>query len=486
MFLTHAHIDHSGLLPQLYKNGFSGTVYATPETCDLCRIMLRDSAHIQESEAEWRTRKAERSGQPAVEPLYTVDDVEGLLQHLRGVPYGRRIPVLEGVDAAFSDIGHLMGSACVELWLSENGAERKMVFSGDVGNLNQPIINDPLPVAEADYLVIESTYGDRLHDEERPDYVAELARYIQTTLGRGGNLVIPSFAVGRTQEMLYFIREIKNRRLVQGCGDFKVFVDSPLANEATGIFLQCGHDCLDPEARALVESGVNPLVFPGLETTVTSEESRAINFDPTPKVIIASGGMCEGGRIRHHLKHNLWRKESTILFVGYQAAGTLGRILVDGAPRVKLFGEDIAVNAEIAKLSSISGHADKNGLLAWMDQFQKKPHTVFVNHGEDQSCQSFARCLKEEKGYPTVIAPYSGTEYDLAADRMIRAAEGIPLRRKAPGAPALDPRGAGLLAGLQAALRRVTSLVNQFEGRPNRDVKGLTSDLDNLCNKWKK
>ena len=482
VFLTHAHIDHSGLLPLLYKNGFSGPVYTTEATANLCRIMLRDSAHIQEMDAEWRSRKAQRSGRPPVEPLYTLSDAEGLIQKLRPVPYDHQVQVLENVLVRFSDMGHLLGSSCVELWLTEDGVTKKIVFSGDVGNSHQPIINDPKPVKEADYVVIESTYGDRLHGTERPDYVHELAQDIQDAFDRGGNLVIPSFAVGRTQEMLYFIRQIKNEGLVKGHDGFKVYVDSPLANEATSVFLQCDRSCFDEETLALLDAGINPLVFPGLEISVTSEDSKAINFDPAPKVILSASGMCEAGRIRHHLKHNLWRKDSIILFVGYQAVGTLGRSLYEGAKSVKLFGEDIAVNAEIRYLAGKSGHADKNGLLEWINGFETKPHTVFVNHGEDASCTSFANCLREEQGFQNVIAPYSGTVYDLAADAMVY--EAVPVPVEPEGAKPRDTKARQLLAALMDAVRRLTNIAKRFDGRPNKDVRAFTAEIDKLCDKW--
>ena len=264
--------------------------------------------------------------------------------------YGKKIMVEEGISIRFTDVGHLLGSSSIEIWLTEDDVTKKIVFSGDVGNLNQPIIQDPRYTEEADYIIMESTYGDRCHDVP-PDYVAELARYIQETLDRGGNLVIPSFAVGRTQEMLYFIREIKERGLVGGHDGFKVYVDSPLAIEATKVFEKNYPDCYDTAAMELVKKGINPLEFPGLTVAVTPEDSQAINFDRSPKVIISASGMCEAGRIRHHLKHNLWRPESTILFVGYQAIGTLGRNIIEGAPEVRLFGETITVNARIEQLT---------------------------------------------------------------------------------------------------------------------------------------
>ena len=335
--------------------------------------MLMDSAHIQESEAQWQTRKAERAGNPAVQPVYDVNDAAAALRLLRPCRYGEILQVAEGIVLRMNDAGHLLGSASIELWLTEGKQTRKIVFSGDVGNTNQPLINDPKPVAEADFLVIESTYGDRLHEKNRGDVVAELAGYIQKALDRGGNLVIPSFAVGRTQEMLYAIREIKQRGLIKGHDYFPVYVDSPLAVEATGIFLQCDEANFDEETLAVLRQGINPIWFDGVTLSVSSDESKAVNFDARPKVILSASGMCEAGRIRHHLKHNLWRSESIILFVGYQAEGSLGRKLQNGAKSVRLFGEDIAVNAEIATLHGTSGHADRDGLLNWLGALRKSP-----------------------------------------------------------------------------------------------------------------
>ena len=481
--LTHAHIDHSGKLPLLYKNGFRGQIYATEATCSLCNIMLRDSAHIQEFESEWKNRKGKRSGSSPVEPMYTVEDAENTIQQFVPFPYNSRTQILEGVDLEFTDAGHLLGSACVSLWLKEGGVEKKIVFSGDLGNVSKPILKDPQPVEEADYVVIESTYGDRLHEKapKDEDFAAQLAGYIQRTLDRGGNVVIPSFAVGRTQELLYFIRQIKEEGLVKGHDGFKVFVDSPLANEATSIFVQTDHSYFDDTMREILDSGKNPIFFPGLEVSVTADESRQINFDTEPKVILSASGMCEAGRIRHHLKHNLWRKESLILFAGYQAEGTLGRTLFDGAETVKLFGEDIQVNAEIGYLANISGHADKNGLLDWIRHFTKKPEIVFVNHGEDAVTESFARCLKEENGFPETVAPYSGTAYDLATGECLVLAEGIPVpeRETSP-----QKKVSEIYGGLQDMEKRLRNLVASFDGRPNKEVKRLTREISELLARW--
>ncbi len=418
VLLTHAHIDHSGNLPKLYADGFRGTVYATSATVDLCDIMLRDSAHIQMFEAEWRNRKGKRAGKEEYIPAYTMNDAIGLLKHLSACPYNEVVRLSDGVRVRFVDAGHLLGSASIEIWITEGEEERKLVFSGDIGNIDQPIIKDPTYLNEADYVIMESTYGNRTH-ERVVDYVPALAEVIQKTFDRGGNVVIPSFAVGRTQEMLYFIRQIKEENLIHGHDRFSVFVDSPLAVEATSIFQDHYGDCYDEEATALISSGRNPLTFPGLKLSITSDDSKAINEDESCKVIISASGMCDAGRIKHHLKHNLWRKESTILFVGYQALGTLGRALVEGAREVKLFGEEISVQAEIRVLPGVSGHADDLGLLRWAKGFRENPPSqVFVTHGDDEVCDIFAKRLEEELGYKA-MAPYSGTVYDLIEEKFL-------------------------------------------------------------------
>lgn len=485
VFLSHAHIDHSGLLPLLHKNGFQGQIYATEATTDLCRIMLLDSAHIQEFEAQWRNRKNKRAGKAPFEPLYTTEDAMAVMEHFVPCDYMKEIKVCEGVNIRFTDVGHLLGSSSIEIWLTENGVSKKIVFSGDIGNINQPIIHDPRYTTEADYVIMESTYGDRYHTAP-PDYVAELAGQIQQTFDRGGNLVIPSFAVGRTQEMLYFIREIKERRLVHGHDGFKVYVDSPLAIEATRVFAENYLDCYDTAAMALVQKGINPLTFQGLEVAVTPDDSMAINFDKSPKVIISASGMCEAGRIRHHLKHNLWRPECTILFVGYQAIGTLGRNIIEGEKEVRLFGETITVNAHIEELAGVSGHADKKGLLNWVNHFEKKPERVFVVHGEDLVCEDFTKCLKEEYGY-NAFAPYSGACFDLAANQMI--SEGV----KIPVAPKELPRGHAASEGgkramylanqLDLANKRLQQIINLNKGGTNRDMEKLLKQINDLCDK---
>lgn len=481
VFLTHAHIDHSGMLPKLYKDGFKGSIYATEATCNLLNIMLKDSAHIQEAEAKWRAKRAERQGLISPEPVYDTDDAIGTLKLLRRCRYGEQLTVADGITLRFTDIGHLLGSACIELWLTENEITRKIVFSGDVGNTDQKIINDPKTVEETDYLVIESTYGNRTHDVVKKDVVKELAQITKQTLDNGGNLIIPSFAVGRTQELLFAFREIKQKGLITGHDGFKVYVDSPLAVDATSIFMQCDPACFDEETRALIDQGINPLWFDDIRMTETAEESKQINFNSEPKVIISASGMCEAGRIRHHLKHNLWRKNNTILFVGYQAEGSLGRALINGEKRVTLFDEEIAVKASIRSLHGASGHADKNGLFNWIKAFKVKPKLIFVNHGDDNSCEDF-RTLLTENGY-LADAPFSGTEYDLITGRITIYTEGKVLDR----AKAFkgDLRAENVYKALVYEAENLLSLARSRRGKTNKDNAKLTSQIRELFNKWK-
>lgn len=478
ILVTHAHVDHTGMIPALYKNGFKGEIYATTATCELCDIMLRDSAHIQEFEAEWRNRKNKRAGKEHFEPPYVMEDVEGVLKHFNKVDYNEELELCEGIKISYTDVGHLLGSASIKITITEDDVTKVLVFSGDIGNINQPIIKDPAYTTEADYVIMESTYGDRLHGE-RIDYVSKLADILNETFSRGGNVVIPSFAVGRTQEILYFMRKIKEERLVYGYDDFEVFVDSPLAIEATNIFNENYADCFDEEAVELIRSGINPISFEGLKTSVTSNDSIAINFDKRPKVIISASGMCEAGRIRHHLKHNLWRKECTILFVGYQAVGTLGRILVDGAERVKLFGEEIEVDAEIKVLAGVSGHADRNGLISWISAFNPKPDAVFIVHGEDKAAESFRKTLVEEYKH-NAYAPYSGSIYDLVLGEWEYIAEPVPIKKEIRPVKHRAEYEKLLLAG-----QKLLDIINANSGLANKDMNKFAEQIEAICNKWK-
>lgn len=480
ILLTHAHIDHSGKIPMLCKEGFDGDIITTFATADLCNIMLRDSAHIQEFEAEWRNRKAKRSGAPEYEPLYKMEHAEAAIKLLYPCDYDQKITLCDGIEVRFTDMGHLLGSAAVEIWITEDGISKKIVFSGDVGNLNQPIIKDPQKVSEADYVVIESTYGNRTHGDETPDYVGEFTRILKETFEKGGNVVVPSFAVGRTQELLYFIREIKEKNLIPEYPNFEVYVDSPLAIEATNVFNKNVQSCFDEDAMALVQKGINPLLFKGLKTTITSDESKMINFNDNPKVILSASGMCEAGRIRHHLKHNLWRKECTICFVGYQAVGTLGRKLIEGADSVKLFGETVEVNAKIEVLKGISGHADMNGLLSWLEGFERPLQHVFVVHGEDMVTEEFAKTVEERFGCPA-FAPYSGGCADLATGEIL--SEGVRKPKKAFEKPE-QIRKRTAFERVVAAAKRLLEVVYKNEGLANKELAKFETQINNLADKW--
>lgn len=477
VLLTHAHVDHSGMLPKLYARGFRGKVFTTEATADLSEIMLKDCAHIQEMEAEWKNRKAKRGGKQLVEPEFTMEDAEGVLKCFVPCEYNAVIEVCEGVKIRFTDIGHLLGSASIEVWATEGASTKKLVFSGDIGNKDQPLLRDPIHTDEADYVIMESTYGDRLHGDEKPDYIGDLTRILQETFDRGGNVIIPSFAVGRTQEILYFIRKIKRDGLIHGHDNFPVYVDSPMAVSATRIFSENQWECYDEEAMELVQAKINPLTFAGLQLSITSDDSKAINFNNTPKVIISASGMCEAGRIRHHLKHNLWRPECTILFVGYQSVGTLGRAILEGAKEVKLFNETIEVKAHIMQMRGLSGHADKDGLIEWVKAFKEKPRKVFVVHGESVVCDSFVECLMAEHGIKA-YAPYSGTVFDLTSGKLEYEAIPIPLKKKA------TPVQNGVFARLLAAAQRLMALVQKSDGLANKDMAKFADQINSLCDKW--
>lgn len=478
VFVTHAHIDHSGLLPLLYKNGFRGTVYATKGTVELCHIMLRDSAHIQEFEAEWKNRKAKRAGRPEVLPMYDMNDANGVLQHFVSCQYNSIIRVADKLSVRFVDAGHLLGSSSIEMWIEEDGEKKKLVFSGDIGSQNRPLIRNPQYICDADYVIMESTYGARTH-EVPPDYAVELASVLKDTFTRGGNLVIPAFSVGRTQEMLYFLRRIQTEGLLPEFPNFEAYVDSPLSVEATNVFHKNVSECFDEEALQLVENGINPIQFPGLKVSVTSDESKFINFDSKPKVIISASGMCEAGRIRHHLKHNLWRSDSTILFVGYQVPGTLGNMLLNGANKVKLFGEEVEVRAKIVNLPGISGHADQPHLIEWVKAFGNTPKRIFVVHGEEETAVAFAELVRKETGIEAV-APYSGDVYDLGTNLCIMLGDRKLSEKRKPKAIKAN----AVFERLVAAGQRLVAVVKKCEGMANKDLAKFADQINSLCDKW--
>lgn len=419
MVLSHAHIDHCGRIPLLVKRGFSGPIYCTKATADLLPIMLRDSGYIHEKEAEWANKKAERKGQPLVEPLYTVEDAERSLKYITPVLYDQRIEVNDEMHICFNDAGHILGSAEIEIWVKDIDQDRetKIVFSGDLGVENRPILNDPTFIKKADYVIMETTYGNRIHPENAMS-IRNLVSVILRTVKRGGNVVIPAFAVGRTQEMIYELNKLydEDPKMYEQLKDVPVYIDSPMASAATEVF--CNNTAVfDDEAKSYIANGDHPLEFRNLHFTKTTEESKHLNEGGKPKIIISASGMCEAGRIRHHLKHNLWDPKSSIVFVGYQAEGTLGRKLVEGTDTVNLFGEEIKVNAEIVNLEGFSGHADRDGLAKWISHFQTDP-VVFLVHGEPDSKHDFAEFIGEKFGiHPIVVEQNS--EFPLARGEKI-------------------------------------------------------------------
>ena len=474
LLVTHAHIDHTGRIPLMVKRGFTGRILTTRLTADLMRIMLLDSAHIQESDAEYQNRKGERAGREPVEPLYTTEDAMNVFKFLIVCEYGQSVELCEGVTAVFTDAGHLLGSASITLELDEGGAHKTLVFSGDIGNVDQPIIRDPQLLKKADYVVMESTYGDRNHTEVW-SYTDDLAKIIDETIAKGGNVVIPSFAVGRTQELLYFIREMKEQGLVKSVPGFSVVVDSPLAGEATRIFSGDLHGYLDEKAIAALKGGAL-FQFPGLTITESSDESRALNLDPTPKVIISASGMCDAGRIRHHLKHNLWRPECAVVFVGYQAEGSLGRRLLNGVGSVKLFGEEIAVRARIVNFHGLSSHADRDGLLRWIEHFSPRPRQVFVVHGDQEVTEVYANTLRE-KGL-AAHAPNYEEVYDLLDNRML--SPGLPPEKK----PEPASGGSPAYQRLEDVGRRLMEVIAHNKGGTNKDLGRFADQLSALIEKW--
>jgi len=430
VLLSHAHIDHSGRIPKLYIDGFKGRVYATKATMELCSIMLPDSGHIQEFENEWVNRKRNRAGLPPVKPLYTHQDGIDCMELFEGVRYGHVFNPCENVKVRFQDAGHMLGSSIVELWVKEYGEEVKLVFTGDLGNQNMPILRDPAIIDSADYLIIESTYGNRVHMDVE-NKIDKFVDIITSTVEKGGNVIIPSFAVGRTQEIIYelFKQREKNSEKIRKVLEVPVYVDSPLAVSATKVFRN-NLDCYDEEARAYVENGDNPLDFPGLIFTTTADESKALNTDERSKIIISASGMCEAGRIKHHLKHNLWRPESSIIFVGYQAQGTLGRRLVDGAEKVRIFGEEIKVEARIEMIEGFSGHADRDGLMNWIGAIRRKPRKIFLVHGEEAAMNEFAGTIQSVYGIDTII-PARNEEFMVTLEGVFPAyAKKAEVRRK--------------------------------------------------------
>lgn len=478
VLLSHAHIDHSGLIPLLMKRGFKGAVVTTEATAQLATIMLPDSGHVQEQEVEWLNRKRLRAGKDPVDPLYTVQDAMEALKQFRGVSYGEITEIIPGVKARFNDAGHLLGSSAIEIWVEEDGKSVKIVFSGDIGRDSRPILQDPVDIREADYLIMESTYGDRNHERESDDSKEQqFANIVRTALARGGNLVIPAFAIGRTQELLYYIKRLLSKNLVPGLEKVPVYIDSPLGIEGTRIYERCAKGYYDDEAMKMAAGG-SPFDFPTLRIAQSADESKLINFEKGSKIIISSSGMCEAGRIRHHLKHNLYRADSTILFVGYQAVGTLGRMLLDGAKKVKLFGEEVRINATIERIEGFSGHAGKDELIEWLRAIEKKPQKVFLVHGETSVLDTFAQSIRS-LGYDVSI-PRLGESYDIAMGRM---GQTVPTMTAA-----VPEKEHG--SDIAAQLKRIEALLEKSREHrsPDMDLKIdiLEADIRALADKWEK
>ena len=484
MLLTHAHIDHSGRIPKLYNEGYRNPIYATKATCDLCSIMLPDSGHIQEMEIEWKNRKRLRKGEKALPPLYTAEEAAKSLEIFKPVEYDKLIEIDENIHVRYNDAGHMLGSAIIEVWINEDGEQKKVVFTGDIGNNDIPLLSSPTMIDDTDFLVMESTYGNRLHI--RNDEKAELfLKIVYETLEKNGTVVIPSFAVGRTQEILYELNKIKDTKhseefykAFQKLMTVPVYVDSPLAISATEVFRE-NMDLFDDETKALIQSGDNPLDFPGLQFTRTADESKELNEKNESAIIISASGMCEVGRIKHHLKHNLWNPNSTILFVGYQAPGTLGRKLVDGEKKVKIFGEDIAVNARIEYIEGYSGHADQEWLMNFVYSFLKKPKHIFLVHGEPEG-QLVLKEKLENEAHISVTIPSFGESYDLSKDIKVVDKLGSQMKEKYLRLEILER-----MLTLKEELEDMESIVKEDyleNDAPDNDILGLKDKLKELEN----
>lgn len=468
MLLTHAHIDHSGRIPRLYKEGFDKPIYTTKATAQLCAIMLPDSGHIQEMEAEWQMKKKTRAGGPVEEPMYTMQDAIESCKLFSTVSYDQEFSPAADVRVVMRDAGHILGSAILEVYIKESDdQETKVVFSGDLGNRDIPIMRDPTIIEGADYLIIESTYGDRLH-QVNGDKIETFVRVIEETIEKGGNVVIPSFAVGRTQEVIYALNKEKEKYKDHRTKFMRtpVYVDSPMAISATKVFRD-NMDCFDDEAKEYIRNGDNPLDFENLNFTETAIESRALNTDEQSKIIISASGMCDAGRIKHHLKHNLWRKDSTVIFVGYQAVGTLGRRIVDGAKKVRIFDEEIAVNARIENIEGFSGHADRAGLLQWISAMAKKPAKIILVHGEEEAINSFSKAIQDDFGIETWIP---GLDETIELGNIVTKPALAVVRKIVPAVESTSLVSEGL-DDLQSQLDHLTV-------RCKRDLNGVTVQED--------
>ena len=460
VILSHAHIDHCGRLPLLVKRGFRGDIYCTDATADLLQVMLMDSAYIHEKDAEWQSKKNARTGKPPVEPLYTVKDAENALKLLKPILYDQLVELNDEMKIVFNDAGHILGSAITEIWVTEGNNTSKIVFSGDLGVKNRPILRDPKKIKKADYLIMESTYGGRFHPDNATS-IDRLIHIVLDTVRRGGSVIIPAFAVGRTQELIYQFNMFYEHHpeYKEELDNIIVYIDSPMATTATEVFRR-NSQVFDEETKEFILSGDNPLDFKNLIFTRTTEESQSLNTDSKPKIIISASGMCEAGRIRHHLKHNLWNPKNSIVFVGYQAEGTLGRALIDGAKEVKLFGETILVQAEIHNLEGFSGHADQTGLLDWLSGFQMVPRQIFLVHGEEQSKIDLAKAAQEQLGLSTTPI-FANSEFELETGEMISSDEVIKEVIDEEGLNDLKNKIVDIKAGVDNILNQTDSALHK-------------------------
>lgn len=483
VLLTHAHIDHSGLIPLLYRKGFRGTVYMTSASKELCEIMLLDSAHIQEFEADQNNKKSNKNSATYYVPMYTQEDVVGVVNHFVAIDYEKPTKIWDGITVTYYDAGHLLGSASIEILAEEDGKKRTLVFSGDIGNRNKPIIKDPTLLTSADYVIMESTYGDRSHNHVN-NYEEQLFNILTEAFDRGGEVIIPSFAVGRMQELLYFLRLLKEDPRMKKYRNFKVYVDSPLAIRATHIFKKNYVDFFDDETKALIAQGINPLEFSNLKMSLSAEDSKNIYLERGHKVIIAASGMCEAGRIRHHLKYYLSKENSTIVFVGYQVPGTLGRIILDGATSVKLFGETVPINAKITQMEGTSSHADINDLLSWASSFNPKPTRFFITHGVEEVAVSFAEELALSQ-HQFVSIPYNGAIWDLISDESIfEGNKQVKRRTDRQSRKRYQIKMSGVYGKLLDALEKLETSVKKNQGLENRELRKFTNEIESLAKKW--
>jgi metallo-beta-lactamase family protein len=459
VLLTHAHVDHCGLLPKLYKNGFGKAAHMTFPTLQLCGVVLPDSGHIQETEVQRKNRKLARTGAELISPIYTAQDAYRCLTFFEGHDYQEMIRLSEDVRVRFQDAGHILGSAMIEVWIKENGRETKLVFSGDIGNVDQAIVRDPTYVREADFVIMESTYGDRYHIRGE-DKAEALAGVVNRTLERGGNLIVPSFAVERTQALVYTLRRLKDEGRIPRAD---IYIDSPMAVEATKIFAR-NPGYYDDEAAEMyhAEDGRDIFADEDIHYVVTAEQSVALNSVRGGAVILSASGMADAGRIKHHLKHHLWRPESTVLFVGYQAEGTLGRRILDGEKQVRIHGEDVAVKAEVAVIDDFSSHADQKGLMEWARRLDlKKPRRIFLVHGEWEAAETLSRLIRDELDLAADI-PEQGAVFDLSG-----------LEPAAAGARTAMPERRFLAAELGEAFDKIKGRITDISRDPKHDQKVL-------------